>query len=523
LYHDKGFHEIRAKAGALVRDSASRLVTITIAVNEGPQTRIDSISIKGSGTFTEEEIRRFMVAQPLAPYSPAGLSSDQRRICDSMAAHGYPLCTVKRVDGVDSVAHTAFVSFIVDQGPLALADAPAVIGAKRLRQVIVKRGLTIRRGDTLTTGQVLLSMRRLYETGMFKYVRIETPIADSAQIRQMPGPVSLPVLITIEEADFFRVQGGAGYGTYEGARLSVQTSYGNVLGLGRTAGFDGSYSRLIRSLHLRYSAPWFLLLPPTAEAEAYGEYHNEVTFTGYLEGLTFSFYTNTRWRLGYRVFTTFEWVQGKAVQPLRSVAGQMIHTNTTQSFGIGASYDIRNNIFDPLKGLFVASDAELAGLVGKGTNHFYKFMMDARGYVPIGSATSVASAAMAAYVNGYGIDKTVVPPQELYYAGSEKIRPVRGYTPGGVGDSVGGRLVLVINVLELRLALTPWLKIAGFADAGFAWISKSLFAVHDLRWTAGPGIRIRTPIGMLSTDLGIRLNGPTFGKFGFSVNIGEPF
>jgi hypothetical protein len=77
---------------------------------------------------------------------------------------------------------------------------------------------------------------------------------------------------------------------------------------------------------------------------------------------------------------------------------------------------------------------------------------------------------------------------------------------------------------DLRFAITIWLKFAGFADADFVWISKSLFAVNDLRWTAGPGIRIRTaPIWMLSTDLGIRLNGPTFGKFGFSVNIGEPF
>jgi outer membrane protein assembly factor BamA len=150
-------------------------------------------------------------------------------------------------------------------------------------------------------------------------------------------------------------------------------------------------------------------------------------------------------------------------------------------------------------------------------------MFDVRGFLPVSRILSAASAATAGYVNGYGIDKDVVPPQELFYAGSERIRPVRGYAPGGIGDSVGGRLVLVVNVLELRLALTKWLKIAGFADAGFVWASKPLFSTNDLRWTAGPGIRIQTPIGLLSTDLGIRINGPTKGKFGFSVSIGEPF
>ncbi len=283
--------------------------------------------------------------------------------------------------------------------------------------------------------------------------------------------------------------------------------------MGRIIGLEGKYSRLVQSLHLHYTAPWFLLLRPTADAEVYGEHHNEVTFVGYLEGLTLSLYDKTPWMFGYRVFTSFEWVHDV---PLRlRLSAPMIHANNTQSFGAGVTYDARNNMFDPTKGLLITSDAELAGLVGKGTNHFYKFMFDVRGFFPL---SHILNAASAGYVDGYGIDKTVVPPQELFYAGSERIRPVRGYAPGGVGDTADGRLVLVLNVLELRLAITPWLKIAGFV-----WESMPLFSVHDLRWTAGPGIRIRTPVGLLSIDLGIRLNGSTTGKTGFSISIVEPF
>jgi outer membrane protein insertion porin family len=523
VYRDKGFLGIQVKAGDIMRNPSSRRVTVNIVVGEGPQTSISSVAIRGRFLVSEAEIKRFILAKPLAPYSAVRLSYDQQAMRDSLAARGYPLCAVERIDSMDSIAHTVSVAFIVDQGPLAVAGPLAISGPKCLREVIVKRGLTFERGDTLTTRQVLLSIRQLYETGMFKYVQIATPITDSAGQRRMAGPVSLPVHLNIEEADFYKIQGGVGYGTYEGPRLSLQTSYGNVLGLGRTIGLEGKYSRLIQSLHLHYTAPWFLLLPPTAEAEVYGEHHNEVTFTGYLEGLTLSLFAKTPWNFGYRVYTTFEWVNGVMVQPRQSTLSSMIHGNNTQSFGTGVTYDLRDNIFDPSKGLLITSDVELAGLVGKGTNHFYKFMLDVREYLPIGHVLSAASAAIAGYINGYGIDKAVVPPQELFYAGSETIRPVRGYAPGGVGDTVGGRLVLVLNVLELRFAITKWLKIAGFADAGFVWASKSLFSVNDLRWTAGPGMRIRTPIGILSTDLGIRLNGPTIGKTGFSISIGEPF
>jgi outer membrane protein insertion porin family len=523
VYRDKGFLDIHVTAGDIIRDPGARRVTVNVIISEGPQTHIDSMAIRGGAVLGESEIKRFIQAKPFAPYSAARLFYDQQTIRDSMAARGYPLCAVDRIDSVDSIAHRASIAFLIAPGPLAKVGPITVSGAKRLRQVIVKRGLTFRQGDTLTTGQFQRSVRQLYETGMFKYVQIATPVADSAQQRRMAGPISLPTVLTIEEADFYKVQGGVGYGTYEGPRLSLQTSYGNVLELGRTIGLDGKYSRLIQSLHLNYTAPWAFLLPPTAEVDVFGEHHDEITFTGYLEGLTLSLFAKTTWNLGYRVFTTFEWINGVAIPPLVSDTTPFIPSNNTQSFGTGFTYDTRDNMFDPTKGLFVSSDAEVAGLIGARTNHFYKLIMDVRGGFPVTHFLDAATAVTAGYVNGYGVDASVVPAQELLYAGSQIIRPVRGYGPGGVGDSAGGRLVLVLNVLELRYAIVKWLKIAGFADAGFVWGSASQFSLHDLRWTAGPGIRIRTPIGLLSADLGIRVNGPTKGKFGFSISIGEPF
>ncbi len=523
LYRDRGFLGIQVRAGKLMRDPSSRRMTVSIEISEGSQTLIDSVKIEGSGTFGEMEIKRFIQVKPLTPYSILRLSVDQQRILDGMAAGGYPLSSVERNDRVDSVAHKATVTFLIDQGPLAKAGTLKVSGSKRLRTVIVKRGMTFHRGDTLTTGHIQRSERRMLETGMFKYVKITATAADSQKLHRSSGPVSLPVNIHIEEADFYRIQGGIGYGTYEGVRLSMQTSYGNVLGLGRTIGLYGKYNRLIKSLHLHYTAPWFFMLAPTAEAEAYGEHHDEVTFTGDLKGLTLSLFGKTKWNFGYRMFTSFEWVNGLTVKPQLSGLSRMAHHNNTQSFGAGFTVDLRDNLFDPVKGLLVTSDAELAGLIGTGTNHFYKLMVDVRVYFPVVRHLHAATAVAVGYVNGYGADKAVVPPQELFYAGSESIRPVRGYAPGGVGDEVGGRFAVLLNVLELRFLAAKWLKVAGFADAGYVWTSGSEFTANDLRWTAGPGIRLRTPIGLLSTDFGIRLNGPTRGKTGFSVSIGQPF
>jgi len=526
LYRNKGFVNIKVQSLTVVKDPLSRHVTVGIIICEGAQTRIGTVSIKGNSVLSEAEIKHIIHLKLLSLYSTDILAGKQQIIRDSLAGHGYSMCVVDRKDNIDTVAHLAAVIFTVNQGPLVKAGPVMVNGAKKLRDVITKRGLTFKTGDTLTSTQIRLSMRQMYESGMFKYVQITTPVADSAKIRQLPGPVSLPVHVDIQESDFFKVQGGVGYGTYEGVRLTLQTSYGNVFGLGQTIGLDGKYSQLLQSLHLHYIAPWFLLLPPTAEAELFGEHHNEVTFTGYIEGFTMSLLSKTPWNIDWRVFSTFEFVNDVKIQPAESSLTSLIHGNNTQSFGTVLTYDLRDNLIDPLKGMFVSSEAELAGLIGTQTNHFYKCIFDARGYVPVASNLHVASAVTIGYVNGWGIDNAVVPPQELLYAGSETIRPVRGYAPNtqdGIGDTTGGRFVLVVNVLELRLTIAKWLKIAGFVDAGYVWTAASLFSLNDLRYSAGPGLRFRTPVGILSTDCGIRINGPTKGKAGFSLGIGEPF
>ncbi len=520
LYSDRGFLDVQARAVDTGRNDVKRRVNVTIIIKEGSRTIIDSLVIKGRTVFNESEIRQFLLTKQRAPYSGAKLIRDQQTIRDSLAARGYPLCIVDKSEEIDSALHRASVAFTIDHGPLVMAGPLEISGAHGLRPIIIKRGISFNPGDTLTSGKIQTSVRQMYESGMFKYVQF-TPVADSAQLDM--ARVSLPVRLTVEESDFFRVRGGVGYGTYEGPRISLQTSYGNILGLGRTVSLEGKYSRLIQSLHLRYTVPWFLLLPPSAEAEIYGEHHDEVTFTGYMEGLTLSLFAKTSWNFGYRVYTSFEGVNSVEVPPLQASLAMMTSGNNTQSFGSGFTYDSRDNLFDPKKGFLAASDAEIAGIIGIGTNHFYNILIDSRGYFPVGKHLTVATALITGYVTGYGPDRDIVPPQELLYAGSEKIRSIRGYAPGSVADLPGGRLVVVANILELRLAVTKWLKIAGFVDAGSVWASTSQVSGRDLRWTAGPGIRIRTPVGLLSADMGIRLNGPTAGKTGFSISVGEPF
>jgi len=189
MYHDSGFLDIVITADDVVKDKSSRKVAITIDVQEGPRTFIDSLAIHGGSILGEEGIAPFVWTKLHGPYSVSRLANDIQCVRDSSAARGYPFSRVESVAKVDTVSHRATVTIVVDQGPLAVAGSLAVSGEKKLHTVIIERGLSIHTGDTLTSGHIQSAVNQMYETGMFKGVDIAIPIADSLRLRQMKSPL----------------------------------------------------------------------------------------------------------------------------------------------------------------------------------------------------------------------------------------------------------------------------------------------------------------------------------------------
>ncbi len=84
-------------------------------------------------------------------------------------------------------------------------------------------------------------------------------------------------------------------------------------------------------------------------------------------------------------------------------------------------------------------------------------------------------------------------------------------------------MALVVNLLQAQRAVYKWIGISAFVDGGYAWSDPSVeFNLSDLRWTLGPGIYAKTPVGQIEFDWGYRVNyGPKWGTPYFS--IGQAF
>ena len=105
---------------------------------------------------------------------------------------------------------------------------------------------------------------------------------------------------------------------------------------------------------------------------------------------------------------------------------------------------------------------------------------------------------------GRGFGQQDLIPSERFYAGGSTT--VRGFADRALGrrnffgDAVGGQGMLVLNQ-ELRFPVYRWVRAVGFLDAGGVFERATMLAFRDLDVSAGAGVRVRTPVGLVRFDV----------------------
>ena len=97
-----------------------------------------------------------------------------------------------------------------------------------------------------------------------------------------------------------------------------------------------------------------------------------------------------------------------------------------------------------------------------------------------------------------------LPPDDRFTAGG--VDSVRGFAQDSLGPedpitdtAIGGEGIAVFNQ-ELRFPIFRWFHGGAFFDAGNVYLNASDFNPFDLRYSAGAGIRLVLPFGLLRFD-----------------------
>ncbi len=216
---------------------------------------------------------------------------------------------------------------------------------------------------------------------------------------------------------------------------------------------------------------------------------------------------------------------------------------------LSASWDRRDNPFAATKGTLLTGDIEhvnafpanSGGSTTSIVSHFMRFQARAAGYVRFTEKGLALAVSIAGGVNVQLTSGSKTYPDRLLFLGgfdtlrgflsdsvvpedvAQQILHPKGKPPLTIDDvAIRGGDVSINPRVELRVPLTNTFQIGVFLDTGNLWVDPSAFNPIILRYAAGAGLRVNTPIGPLAFDYGfnlIRRPWEDIGALHFSIGL----
>jgi len=477
-------------------------VTKAIRVEEGRRYRLREILFRGNDAFLRAELLALMRNREGAFIDYVGLERDQETIAAKYRDSGFLDATVDGTvdfaEGKDEVV----ARFSIAEGPRYRLGSVVVQGTLLTRAVVVVRENPIPAGGFAGEADILKFQQSVYGTGLYKSVRMQRV--------KRPQERFLDLVVEVEEALFFDVEFGAGYGVETGIRGSVFVKERNLDGLGRSLSGLALVGTKEQNYQLQMREPYVLGNRWKWEGVLTGSYlyQDRPSFqlrrSALVAGINQKLLERSTVSLQYQFSRddTFDVQPGAVISP--EDQGQ---ANIGSVQGL-AAFDFRDDPFNPKRGMFVSGGAELASLLLGSQVNYWSLTGQTSYYLPVVRRNSLALSARAGSILPYG-DTPEVPIQKRFFAGGRTT--VRGFQQdtlgplGADGAPIGGNFQLILNA-EMRVPLQYGFLTAVFVDAGSVWLWKTPPYGFDLRETAGLSLRYITPVGPISVDYGWKLD-----------------
>jgi outer membrane protein insertion porin family/translocation and assembly module TamA len=612
-YRARGYYSARVRAARVV--AKGRKVYVNIRIEEGPPVVVRRVDLHGLQALERPTVERLQSAVQSElrvdrPFEEAAFARARDELSHRLADQGYAYAAVRRAAEVDLPRNVVAVGFWVSLGPKAEFGEVRIEGLGPFPEAPVRRALDIRPGTPYSQSELDEAKRALLDLGVFSAVSIEPEV----DLRKGgPRPTRVPIRVRVERAKLRSVHLGGGvqadalktdvhliagwedsnfFGGFR--KLMIEAVPGVVIYPTRLPSFE-TPERLLPQAKLRteFRQPGLVEARTNAVVRAQASIYPVLLSGDRDPALPILGYRDVRTSVGLeRSLWKFYGALSQNVQvssPFTYLGALDADLGTilVSYPELFATFDLRNDRMTPHKGVYVAMDAQFAGLGGDVRD--VKLEPDARVYVPLARRWTLAARTSIgllfprnygqtiernANTGDFGVRATSVRDIQIMFlrsffsggAGSNRGYAPREIGPHGVvpfynpGQSpiaqradcapnsptyssavcdlpLGGFTLWEAN-LELRFPLLGPLTGAAFSDASDVSASQIDFRLDRPHFSVGFGFRYETPVGPVRVDVGYRVPGlqapagaPDEGTpsriFGLplaaSFGIGEPF
>ncbi|MCU1308201.1 MAG: surface antigen [Acidobacteriaceae bacterium] len=488
LYTENGF--LHANITSSVKDDyeGKGNIRVIVRVDEGPQSKVQSLKIEGNKTFPEERLRDLVSISEGQPYSEFNISNDRDAIVSFYFDHGFPDVKFDSFAEPDAnVANRMNVRYQIAEGKQEFVDRLLVAGLENTHAYVVRREINLKPTEPLSQREMLETQRRLYDIGIFNEVNVA--------VQNPQGSLdNKNIIVQVDEAKRYTFTYGLGLEVQSGnisntcvnqtptggqvsVPCSVQGETGvspratldltriNFLGRDHTILFKSLVGRLQQRGLVSYEAPrWMNSDNKTLTFTAFYDKTQDVnTFTGQrLEGSAqirhvVSKGTTLLYGLTYRRVSVDQSTLHVATDQIPLLAKPV-----RVSFpGLAVVRDTRDNPITSSRGTYTSADVSVAGKIFGSQSSFSKLLIQNSTYYQLTKNAKVERRWVFARSLKIGIEEpfgsvnqAFVPLPERFYAGGGS--SIRGFSINQAGPRdlqtgfpLGGNAMFV-NSFELR-------------------------------------------------------------------------
>ncbi len=502
FYHNSGFLDAR------VRSIRERLdperIVLRIVIDEGPRYTVRDVNLNGFEYLTESDVRRNLLTREGRVFYRLFTATDKRYIQSLADRRALLDMTVESNIVSHEEDYSVTVNFLVIEGHPIRVGEIQVRGLQKTKKNVVVRELEIEPGDFYDNGKISLSQTRLFQTGLFRSVRLSPLMSDTAAtVRDL--------VVNVTELPGGEVSFGAGFASAERFRGSYSVAYRNWLGRGITIGTNGQISSLFQQLDIGITQPWLFRTRTTGTLRGFFRRENRISHTEREIGMSATVNRELSRTFRSQLIYTLKNIKISSLSDelamlLRSgsVADSLRSRREGSLTGVVA-YDTRDDILNPKTGFYGQFQSSLAspalGSSTRNRNSILTLMAIVRKYVSIPNAPDWSTSFSFSYVRA--LDNNLIPLDRKLFIGGD--RSVRGFSINQIGQPDGG-LIAINAQNEIRIPFSR-VTMAFFVDWGGIGKTVGTFSIKDFLVGYGGGLRVDSPIGLIRGDVGFHSQG----------------
>ncbi len=509
-----GYFNYKIKEYEVKIDKKRQRADIFVYLDEGKRYKLDSYKIKGNSLFDKNELKDLVSLEIGEYYTGEEWEKTKRKIIEKYGNKSHIFASVE--PDYNFKKNKMDLTINVNEGkPVKVGDIKISGNTKTFDKVILRK-IVLKPGDKFQRNKLVLSQRRLHNTGYFKDIQI------IPQPRRN-NPDIMDITVKVKEKSTGSINFGGTYNGVSGFAMFLKYEEKNILGRGIKGNIQIDYGKNRKTFELGFTDSHFMNTRTYLSVSGYRKFNIYDEYDLFRNGGQITLGRNLSFFTSGYISYKFERIQlediiESARQDIKSVE------ETRSSASITFERDTRDSKFEPTQGTHNKITAELGGKFLGGDIHYHKYKASTNWFFKSFWKLVLSNKLELGAVEKLEPSKKV-PHYERFFVGGSTYG-VRGYddkylSPKNEDGYYTGGNFYFINTITYKAPLIKD-RLTGYAfwDIGKAWNNIGDFNFREMKDGAGIGVKVRTPMGPITLEYAYGFDTKNW-KFHFGIFQGD--